>query len=368
VRIQAAQLWTTKKVRHHEQYNPATRRTVSDQPIGASDTEDLLRAATLAPSLHNSQPWAFGVARHHIDVYADASRQLPNADPTGRSLLISCGAAIFNLRVAAEHLGFRPHVRLNPDPKDPTLVAVARLNHRRPRPGPLDRYYPAIARRRTNRRPFRNQHLPYSILAALDEAVRAEGAILRIYDDADEVRRIIDLIHHAELADTNEPGRTTERQAWIGGPLRDDGIPAGSLGPRPLEQPAAYRDLGHAVGIPRDYAQFEATPTIAILSTVRDKPIDWIRAGQSLERLLLDRHHGRSGGLVPQPAAGERRPATARLLPHQRCRASAYDRATRFRRRSAGHPPPITQPSPACAANDTVTTARPLTLEPGPAR
>jgi hypothetical protein len=262
--------------------------TISDQPLSESDIDKLLRAATLAPSLHNSQPWAFAFGSNHVEVYLDASRQLPNADPTGRSLRISCGAAIFNLRVAGEHLGFRPHLRLNPDPTEPTLVAVAKLGQPRPRPGPLDRFYPAIARRRTNRRPFRNQNLPYSVLAALDEAARAEGAILRIYNDPDEVCRIIELTHSADLADATEPGRTTERQAWVGGRFRDDGIPAGSLGPRPLAQRAAFRDLGQAVGIPRDYAQFEAAPTIAILSTVHDQPIDWVRAGQSLERLLLE--------------------------------------------------------------------------------
>jgi hypothetical protein len=261
---------------------------ISDQLLGPTDTEDLLRAATLAPSLHNSQPWAFAVGPRHVEVYADASRQLRNVDPTGRSLLISCGAAVFNLRVASEHLGFHQHVRLLPDPKDQTLVAVARLDHRRPLPGPLGRYYPAIPRRRTNRLPFRNQSLPYSVLAALDQAVRAEGAILRIYDDADEVCRIIDLIHDADLADAHAPGRSAERQAWIGGWRRDDGIPSGSLGPRALEHRAAFRDLGHAVGIPRDYVEFEAAPTIAILSTKHDEPIDWVRAGQALERLLLE--------------------------------------------------------------------------------
>lgn len=267
---------------------PPHQAPVAAEPLSASETEGLLRAATLAPSLHNSQPWAFAFGPDHVEVYADASRQLRNADPTGRSLLISCGAAVFNLRVASEHLGFHPQVRLNPDPTDPTLVAVARLGHQRARPGPLDRYYPAIALRRTNRLPFRNQNLPYSVLAALDEAVRAERGILRIYDDPDEVCRIIDLIHDADVADADEPGRTTERQAWVGGRFRDDGIPAGSLGPLPLEHRAAVRDLGHAVGIPRDYAVFESTPTISILSTMHDTPIDWLRAGQSLERMLLE--------------------------------------------------------------------------------
>jgi hypothetical protein len=261
----------------------------ADRPLSPADITDLLHAATLAPSLHNTQPWAFAVGLRHIEVYADASRQLHNADPTGRSLLVSCGAALFNLRVASEHLGFHPHVRLLPDPSEPTLVAVVLVDHQRPRPGPLERYHRALAVRRTNRLPYRNHGLPHSVLAALDEAARVEGAMLRIYDDPDEVCRIIDLTHVAELADGDEPGRATERQAWVGGRMRDDGIPLGSLGPRPVDaERTAFRDLGRAVGGAREYAEFEANPTIAILSTAHDKPIDWLRAGQALERILLE--------------------------------------------------------------------------------
>lgn len=36
---------------------------------------------------------------------------------------ISCGAALFNLRLAARHLGHLPEVRLLPDPQRPGLLA-----------------------------------------------------------------------------------------------------------------------------------------------------------------------------------------------------------------------------------------------------
>ena len=38
----------------------------------------------------------------------------------------------------------------------------------------------------------------------------------------------------------------------------------------------------------RDHATFEVAPTIAVLSTAQDRPVDWVRAGQALERLLLE--------------------------------------------------------------------------------
>jgi nitroreductase len=289
--------------------SPATPRddaAHSDRLLSPTDTEVLLRAATRAPSLHNSQPWIFAVGSRQIELYADPARQLHNADPAGRSLLVSCGAALFNLRVAAEHQRFHPHVRLLPEAADPTHVAVVRFHHRRPRAGGLARYFPAVAQRQTNRLPFRAQSLPHAVLAALDEAVRAEGAMLRCYNDPAEVARIIGLLNDADLADARQPARTTERQAWVGGPRRADGIPAGSLGPRPTEATAAFRDLGHGVGVRRDFAEFEASPTVAILSTAHDKPIDWVRAGQALERLLLEATAaGVSASFLNQPLEHE---------------------------------------------------------------
>jgi nitroreductase len=250
----------------------------------------LLRAATRAPSLHNSQPWAFAFGPRHVELYADATRQLRHADPSGRSLLESCGAALLNLRVAAEHAGFHPRVRVLPEATEPTLVALVKVDHRhRPgQPSALNHLYPAIEARRTNRRPFLPRRVPTSVLATLTEAARVEGAILRVYDDPDEVTRLIGLLHEADLIEHADPARSAETQAWVGGNKRVDGIPLSALGPRPTQRRAAYRDLGRLVGGVRDHAAFEAAPTLAVVSTAHDGPADWVRAGQALERLLLE--------------------------------------------------------------------------------
>ena len=64
---------------------------------------ELIRAACSAPSVHNTQPWAWRVLDSTtIELYADRTRQLPATDPLGRDLAISCGAALHHLVVAAE--------------------------------------------------------------------------------------------------------------------------------------------------------------------------------------------------------------------------------------------------------------------------
>ena len=50
---------------------PTTRTGHDTQGLAPEDVDLLLRAAVRAPSLHNSQPWAFAFGDHHVEVYAD---------------------------------------------------------------------------------------------------------------------------------------------------------------------------------------------------------------------------------------------------------------------------------------------------------
>lgn len=262
----------------------------------------MLEAATLAPSVHNSQPWQFEVGERSIDLYADPARQLTFSDSGGRSLLISCGAALFNLRVAADHLGFHPRVRLMPTPTDPTHVAHVQVDHRHDRPGLMSDLYRAIWQRRTNRYPFWDRRIPRGVLSRLQEAVALENAVLRVYDDQVEVDRIVRLLHEAELEERATGEVMAERRAWVGRDAEGEGVPRQSLGPRPADPRAPFRDLGLGDDPERRVAQFERTPTIALLSTTQDGPVDWVRAGQALQRaLLVATNEGIAASFMNQP-------------------------------------------------------------------
>jgi hypothetical protein len=59
----------------------------------------LLHYAFVAPSGHNTQPWLFRVTDDGVELFADRTRALPVVDPEDRELLMSCGAALCQLRV-----------------------------------------------------------------------------------------------------------------------------------------------------------------------------------------------------------------------------------------------------------------------------
>lgn len=71
--------------------------------IPAGTVRGLVHDAATAPSMHNAQPWHFV---HHydtgvLDVFVDAGRGMPHADPDRRAQYIGCGAALFNLRAGS---------------------------------------------------------------------------------------------------------------------------------------------------------------------------------------------------------------------------------------------------------------------------
>jgi len=68
--------------------------------------------AVMAPSMHNAQPWQFRYvpATGELRLRMDLTRSMPHTDSHHRSMHVSCGAALFNLRVAAAHAGWTAHV------------------------------------------------------------------------------------------------------------------------------------------------------------------------------------------------------------------------------------------------------------------
>src|SRR5207248_981878 len=111
-------------------------------------------AAVYAPSVHNTQPWWFCHEEREISVYADADRRLAAADPDGREMLMSCGAAVLTLRLALRHLGYASEVEILPDPGLPSLVAQVRWAERVPATPHEERLLAEIEQRRTHRGTF----------------------------------------------------------------------------------------------------------------------------------------------------------------------------------------------------------------------
>lgn len=275
-------------------------------------------SARLAPSVHNTQPWTFGIEPGRLTIRADRSRQLRVLDPTGRQLLISCGCALLNARVAAAAAGLQTRVARLPDEHDPDLVARLSIGGPDHHPTANERALAALARlvesRRSNRRRFSRDPVPSAVLHALSAAASAEGARLVPVEHESERDLIADLSTRADDAQFHNPAYRAELRAWTtDDPNRVDGVPA-------IAVPHVDADSGDEIPI-RDFdargtgaLPVETRSTrdqcLVLLVTATDEPSAWVRTGEALERVLLEiTAHGFAASPLTQvvevPAARE---------------------------------------------------------------
>lgn len=276
-----------------------------EYPREGSPAEKLafcVRYAILAPSSHNSQPWLFRRHGNALELLADRSRALPIVDPEDRELVISCGAALFHLRVALRRFGHAGRVTMldPPDEHDalslrsvPDHLATIALGEPRPPTRADERLFEAIPERRTNRRPFDPRPVRTALLDDLQEAARAEGAWLAVLE-RDEARvALADLVAEADREQGADPRFRRELAAWVN-PNRSrsrDGMPGYALGMGDLASyvgPVVVRTFDWGEGqAAKDRQLAEGSPALAILGTRGDHPYAWLNAGQALDRVSL---------------------------------------------------------------------------------
>jgi nitroreductase len=253
-----------------------------------------IEAAVWAPSVHNTQPWSFALSGDEISLRADSERKLHVADPTGRQMLISCGAALFNVRITMSALGYEPDARVLPDPDRPSLLATVRPRSGMESPEYARSLYAEIPRRRTHRAGFTALPVCDPLIEALVAQASAEGADLMAVRSESATRVLAALTSAAQEVESQNRAFSLEMMRWSRPPgsSRRDGVPARSYPAAPRRtqpQHFAQRDYtrGQAWGSEADVPLSTATGLVAVLTTPGDSREDWLAAGQALQRTLL---------------------------------------------------------------------------------
>ncbi|MFD3658367.1 Acg family FMN-binding oxidoreductase [Streptomyces sp. NPDC058620] len=282
---------------------------MSTTELDAAVVTSLVEDAVMAPSMHNAQPWRFvhRTSGRSVALYGDPDRTLPYGDPDLRALHLGCGAALFNLRVAAAHSGLSAAVRPFPVPEDPWYLADVMLNDAEAGGRDLEDLHPAVRRRHTSRFPFSDEQIPELILDGLRSAAFLESCRL-IIPGAWHADAVMELVHDAEFLEAANEAVRAEIATWTrtgrtGEGPADEGIPADALGPRQYGVSSPVRDFDSSRRVPdRSVAVFEEHAQIALLGTVEDTPADWLRAGQAMQRVLLRATlEGLATSLMSQP-------------------------------------------------------------------
>jgi hypothetical protein len=269
---------------------------MSEPMTGEEIARYVVARAVWAPSVHNTQPWRFTADDgDQVSLHADASRRLAVADPDGREMMISCGAALFTVRLSLRSLGYVPETSVLPDPGQPTLVARVSWAERAPA-DEFERQLSAhVLTRRTHRGAFAPEPLSPGTLAALRAGAVREGAALRIVADDGRRAALAAAVQTAEHELRHDGERLRELARWTPAPdsAGRDGVPATSY-PARAERTQPYfpgRDFarGHGWGVPplSPATSHRAAGVAGLLTTASDRPADWVNAGQALQRILL---------------------------------------------------------------------------------
>ncbi len=267
-----------------------------DFPLNAALAEKLefvLGYAVLAPSSHNTQPWLFRIRGECIELFADRTRSLKVSDPGDRELVISCGAALFHLKLALRHFNLFRRLELLPDPADLDLLARVWVGTEGSQVIEDTLMFHAIPKRRTNRQRFQADPLPPRLLAELHTAAFHEGAWLHYVEAEDERLGLAELVAQGDRKQWSDKRFRLELAAWVHSnhSAARDGIPGYA---QDVDDMLSYMgplvvrtfDLGDGQAAKNTEIALHS-PALAVIGTSEDTPRDWLLAGQALAHVLL---------------------------------------------------------------------------------
>lgn len=256
--------------------------TTSHVPTGT--IRRIVELATRAPSVHNTQPWRWVAHGHLLELHADRDHQLPVADPTGRDLTVSCGAALHQAVIAAAALGWSAATTRFPDSAEPDLLARLKLT---PAPPPPDaaEMIEVIDARRTDRRRFTSWPVPEERLGHLAQVATQAGTRAVALTDVSERFRAERLVLQATERHRSNGALMAEQQAWLDrSPV--EGIPSAVV-PRRTSIPAPSARFTDGDLEDMGERPVEGSDGLIVVFDTRDDPSAWLRAGEGLSAMWL---------------------------------------------------------------------------------
>jgi nitroreductase len=282
------------------------RSTGNDTPLA------LVRAAILAASPHNTQPWLFKVGNSSIELHIDTQRNVGALDPYLREEHIGMGCALENLMLAAPANGYAAAAellpgQLGPIPADPKPQLLARVNLASGK-REENELYSAIPLRHTNRGPYDPQRAISPDFADALQHLPGDSADVKLFlftAEADR-KKIVEISSAANTEIYSDPDvqRGSERWVrlkWSSVQKYRDGLTIDAFGLPPIATAAAKmmtaRMLGWAASHSTEngYANLMLSAPLIGFIAVRDRYAreQCLQAGRIWQRAhLLATAHG----------------------------------------------------------------------------
>ncbi|MBI2450682.1 MAG: nitroreductase family protein [Candidatus Nealsonbacteria bacterium] len=252
------------------------------------EIKSLLHYGVLAPSSHNSQPWAFKIGENNLEIYADFKRKLKEGDKDGRMLFVSLGCLITNLKIAADYLGLAYDFNYLSEPTG--LAAIMNFRGEKEK---SEKYFKAIAERRSNRNRYKDMLIPEPNLKEL-ENLNCEKSLRINFITGQELKsKIAEISSQAMGQAMSNRNFRRELASWLRTNLtmKKDGMPGNGHGISLLVSFIAPFILRHVnvskVEAKKEKKRIMNFPAVGIISSKENNPASWLKTGELLEMILL---------------------------------------------------------------------------------
>jgi len=296
---------------------------IGDNESGMQESEiyPILEKSILAPSGDNMQPWRFRVSGNRIDLFIVPGHKGHFFEVGYRTLYLSAGAVIENIRVAAAHAGYRLSLSYFPDEGNDRKVASITLE-------PVDKsnprqtsHYAALDRRCTNRVFYDSKKkISQDSYSKIEEMALPEkgyrliwlkrgdpsyAKLSHLVGQADKIRFENERIH-TEFIEKVRFGRESVEKSKDGLDVRTfEASPAGGCLFRLIASWKRLRFLNF-LGLSRTLSQhlvkqMRSSQAAGLIVTPSHSPQDYVIGGEVMERIW---HEITLQGLAIQPMAG----------------------------------------------------------------
>ena len=248
----------------------------------------LIKAATQAPSGHNSQPWWFETSDHSIVIKPNFEKALPAVDGQHRELFISLGCALENLCIKASELQYQTNVTLTPE----GVITIDLQKSEAVAPDPLAS---VIEKRQTNRSVYDGKRIDPALLQNLVAQTGATG-IFTFANGTPLFEKLTDAVLQGNTAQMSDPAFKNELLSWIRfnkkhSESTHDGLSYAVLGapnlPRWVTEPIVKGSLKVKTQNKTDLKKIQSSSDMVLITTATNDIPTWIATGRTLERFLL---------------------------------------------------------------------------------
>lgn len=170
-------------------------KSVTDSGITEKELDQLIKAACLAPSFANTQPWFWLNENNHLFLFHNNLGAFSFTDPEANNDYVSLGSAILNLSIEAEALGYEVIENLFPVPDNKQLIAsFTFVKNLQPNPGSVElcKYIPL---RQTNRKAGTGETIKDELLYKLKASLsQIDGTSLNFITDKDKINELSNIL------------------------------------------------------------------------------------------------------------------------------------------------------------------------------